>query len=55
MTSHVLNDLDDLATGIIFMNEGRINFKKSIEELMLSTGQKSVSKSILEILKSESR
>lgn len=51
MTSHMLSDLDGLATGIIFMNEGQIQFKKSTEELMNNTGQNTVSKAILEILK----
>lgn len=51
MTSHTLSDLDGLATGIIFMNEGRVQFKKGTEELMKNTGQNTVSKAILEILK----
>lgn len=51
ITSHLLSELDDLITQIIFMQNGFVQFHKSIEDLKLSTGEDKISKAIAKILK----
>lgn len=51
ITSHLLNELDDLVTQIIFMQEGNILFHKKINELLIETGETKISKSIASLLK----
>jgi len=46
ITSHVLSELDDLVTRIIYMQEGKLMFHKSIEDLKIDTGQEKLSKAI---------
>jgi len=53
ITSHLLSELDDLATEIIFMQEGSIRFHKKIEQLKTETGEAKISKSIAKILKAQ--
>lgn len=51
ITSHLLSELDDLVTQIIFMQDGRVEFHKEISELRESTGEERISKAIASILK----
>ena len=46
ITSHVLSELDDLVTRIIYMQEGKLLFNKSIEALRQDTGEDKLSKAI---------
>lgn len=46
ITSHLLSELDDLITQIIFMNDGNILFHKKVEDLLNETGEKKISKAI---------
>lgn len=46
ITSHVLSELDDLVTQIIYMQDGKLLFQKSIEELKNDTGKEKLSKAI---------
>jgi len=50
ITSHILSELEDLATHIVFMEEGRIILYKSVEELQKETGESTVTQSIMRIL-----
>lgn len=50
ITSHILSELEDLATHIVFMEEGKVILYKSVEELQRETGEGSVTKSIMKIL-----
>lgn len=50
ITSHILSDLDDLVTRIIYMQEGKIIFHKSIEELRRDTGEDRLVKSIAQVM-----
>lgn len=54
ITSHLLSELDDLITQIIFMQEGEVKFHKSILELKESTHEDRISKAIAKILKESS-
>lgn len=51
VTSHILSELNDIATHVVFMDEGRILFCKSVEQLLSETGQKDVNDAVTAILK----
>jgi Cu-processing system ATP-binding protein len=53
ITSHVLSELDDLVTQIIYMQDGKLLFQKSIAELKKETGQEKLSKAIAWIMTNE--
>lgn len=53
ITSHLLSELDDLITEIVFMQEGAVLFHKKIEQLMEETAERKISKAIAKILKSQ--
>lgn len=52
ITSHILSDLDDLITRIIYMQEGKLLFHKSIEELRQDTGEDKLIKAIAHVMMS---
>lgn len=51
ITSHLLSELDDLVSQIIFMQEGQILFHKSTEQLVQDTHTHSLSQAIINVLK----
>ena len=51
ITSHLLSELDELITQLIFMQDGDVVFHKSIDDLKNETGEEKISKSIAKILK----
>lgn len=51
ITSHVLSDLDDVITQVLYINEGKLCFHKPIEELKKATGEQKLSKVIASIMK----
>lgn len=53
ITSHLLSELDDLITEIIFMQEGEVHFHKKVEDLKLETNEDRISKAIASVLKSK--
>jgi Cu-processing system ATP-binding protein len=54
ITSHLLSELDDMVTQIIFMQDGEVHFHKDIPDLLQSTGEQKISKAIAKILKEKS-
>lgn len=50
ITSHILSDLDDLVTRVIYMQDGKLIFHKSIEELRQDTGEERLVKSIAQVM-----
>lgn len=50
ITSHVLSELDDLVTQVIYMQEGKLRFHKSIEALHADTGETQLTKAIASIM-----
>ncbi len=46
ITSHILSELDDLVTQVIYMQEGLVRFHKSIDELRADTGEEKLNKAI---------
>lgn len=53
ITSHLLSELDDLVSQIIFMQDGKLIFHKDVDQLKAETGTDKISKSILHILKNQ--
>ena len=54
ITSHLLSELDDMISQIIFMQDGKVHFHKTIQDLLESTNEQKISKAIAKILKNES-
>ena len=51
ITSHILSDLDDLVTRVIYLQEGRVLFHKSLSELRNDTGEEKLSRAIAAVMK----
>ncbi|MCC6182136.1 MAG: ABC transporter ATP-binding protein [Bacteroidia bacterium] len=51
ITSHLLSELDDLITHIVFMQDGHLKFHQSISELRTRTGEERISKAIASVLR----
>ena len=51
ITSHLLSELDDLITEIIFMQDGEVHFHKKVADLKAETNEEKISKAIAQILK----
>jgi len=51
ITSHLLSELDDLITEIVFMQEGEVLFHKKVAALLIETNETKISKAIASILK----
>ncbi len=53
ITSHILSDLDELTTHVMYLQEGRMQFLKDIESLREETGEVKLGKAIANIMKGE--
>lgn len=51
ITSHLLSELDDMVSEIVFINEGKILVHQSVEDLKTETQQTKISEAITNILK----
>lgn len=50
ITSHILSELDDLISQVIYMQDGKLWFHKSIESLRADTGEEKLSKAIAQVM-----
>jgi Cu-processing system ATP-binding protein len=50
ITSHVLSELDDLVSQVIYMQDGKLCFHKSISSLQEETGEEKLTKAIANIM-----
>ncbi|MDZ4759068.1 MAG: ABC transporter ATP-binding protein [Bacteroidota bacterium] len=50
ITSHILSELDDIVTQIIYMQDGKLKFHKSIDDLRNETGEVKLAKAIANIM-----
>jgi len=55
ITSHLLSELEDMVSQIIFMQEGNLVMHNSIGELKKITGKETLAKSVIEILKTSAK
>lgn len=53
ITSHLLSELDDLVTEIIFMQDGSVEFHSTVEQLKENTNEDKISKAIASVLKKQ--
>jgi Cu-processing system ATP-binding protein len=53
ITSHILSDLDEITSHIMYMQEGKMQFFKDIETLQEETGELRLGKAIAKIMKGE--
>lgn len=53
ITSHLLSELDDLITEIIFMQDGEVHFHKKVATLLEETNETKISKAIASVLKNK--
>ena len=51
ITSHILNDLEELTTHIMYMQEGKMEFIKEIDTLREETGELRLNKAIAKIMR----
>lgn len=51
ITSHLLSELDDLITEIVFMQDGEVLFHKKVAALLKETNETKISKAIASVLK----
>jgi Cu-processing system ATP-binding protein len=55
ITSHVLSELDDLVSQVIYMHEGKLLFHKTIEALRTDTGEEKLAKAIARVMTKNQR
>lgn len=53
ITSHVLSDLDEIITEVIYMQEGKLQFHKSFNQLKEDTGEIQLSKAIARVMQNK--
>lgn len=53
ITSHILSDLDELTTHVMYLQEGKMQFLKDIQSLRDETGEARLEKAIARIMKKE--
>jgi len=51
ITSHILSDLDELTTHVMYLQEGKMIFLKNIESLRKETGEDRLGKAIAKIMR----
>ncbi|MFI5151851.1 MAG: ABC transporter ATP-binding protein [Chitinophagales bacterium] len=52
VTSHILSDLEEIITDVMYMQEGALQFHKSLEQLRKDTGETKLSAVIAQLMKS---
>jgi Cu-processing system ATP-binding protein len=50
ITSHVLSDLDDITSHIVYLQDGKVMFYQKVEDLKRSTGEEKLNKVIATIM-----
>lgn len=53
ITSHLLNELDELITQVVYMQEGKLVFHYPAEELCRLSGETKVSRAILSVIRNQ--
>lgn len=51
ITSHILSDLDEIATEMVYMFEGRVQYSNSIETLKRETNESKLNKAIATLIR----
>lgn len=53
ITSHVLSDLDGITSDIVYLQDSKLMFYKSVDELKMSTGEQKLNKVIATIMQNQ--
>ena len=53
ITSHVLSDLEGITSDVVYLQDGKVFFNKTVEELQKITGEEKLNKVIATILQNE--
>jgi Cu-processing system ATP-binding protein len=51
ITSHILSDLDDITSEVIYLQDGNLLFHKSIDQLRIDTGEEKLARAIASVMK----
>lgn len=51
VTSHILSDLEELTTDVMYMIDGQVQFYQSIQDLKSSTGEDRLNRALAQIMK----
>ncbi|GAB3281566.1 ABC transporter ATP-binding protein [Larkinella harenae] len=54
ITSHILSDLDELTTDVMYMQDGRLQFLKSVDWLKQQTGETTLNRAIARLMENSS-
>ena len=52
LTSHILSDVDEIATDIVFLMDGRVQFSRSIDELRRAVGEEKLARIVTQLMRS---
>jgi Cu-processing system ATP-binding protein len=55
ITSHVLSDLEELTTDIMYLHEGKVIFNKTLQDLQTLTGEQKLGKAVSVIIKRQQK
>lgn len=53
ITSHVLSDLEGIASHIVYLQDGKLMFYRSVEDLQTATGEEKLNKVIAQVMRNE--
>lgn len=53
ITSHILSELDDLITSLIYMQDGKVIFHKAIDAIRHESGEQRISKALARLLQKQ--
>lgn len=51
ITSHILSDLDEITTDVLFMMDGKIRFFQTTDDLKAQTGEERLNRAIAQMMK----
>lgn len=52
ITSHILSELDDLVDEVVYLQDGRVRFHKSLPQLRMDTGEQKLVRAIARVMES---
>lgn len=55
ITSHILSDLDDIISQVVYLQEGKLLFHKAIDQLRADTGEEKLSRAIAHVMLEQSK
>lgn len=50
ITSHIMSDVEEVSSHVMYLNEGKLEFIKSMDQIKAETGERSLNKAIVRIM-----